>query len=123
MAQRRFIVCFDGTWNTPDKGENPTNVVKMVRAVRNLAGDVSQVTFYDKGVGTGGPVNKITGGAMGEGLTANMVDGYRFLANNYEDGDEIYTFGFSRGAYTARSLVGFLGLAGLISPRSASAPN
>lgn len=116
MAARRFVICFDGTWNTPDKGANPTNVVKMVRAIRNEAGGVSQVTFYDKGVGTGGPLDRIAGGASGEGLTENMIDGYRFLANNYVDGDEIYVFGFSRGAYTARSLVGFIGLAGLISP-------
>lgn len=116
MALRRFVVCFDGTWNTPDKGANPTNVVKMVRAIRNEADGVSQVTFYDKGVGTGGPLDRVAGGASGEGLTANMIDGYRFLANNYIDNDEIFVFGFSRGAYTARSLVGFIGLAGLISP-------
>jgi uncharacterized protein (DUF2235 family) len=116
MALRRFVVCFDGTWNTPDKGANPTNVVKIVRAIRNKADDVSQVVFYDKGVGTGGPLDRIAGGASGEGLTENMIDGYRFLANNYEENDEIYVFGFSRGAYTARSLAGFIGLAGLISP-------
>ncbi|MGH8225146.1 MAG: DUF2235 domain-containing protein [Gammaproteobacteria bacterium] len=116
MTQRRLIVCFDGTWNTPDKGKNPTNVVKMVRAIRDKVGDISQITFYDKGVGTGGPLDKIAGGASGEGLTRNMIDGYRFIANNYENGDEIYALGFSRGAYTARSLVGFIGLAGLISP-------
>jgi uncharacterized protein (DUF2235 family) len=116
MTLRRWVVCFDGTWNTPDKGANPTNVVKIVRAIRNEADGVSQVTFYDKGVGTGGPLDRIAGGASGAGLTGNMIDGYRFLANNYEHGDEIYVFGFSRGAYTARSLVGFIGLAGLISP-------
>ena len=116
MAVRRFVVCFDGTWNSPDKGENPTNVVKIVRAIRNEADGISQVTFYDKGVGTGDVLDKIAGGASGEGLTENMIDGYRFLANNFQDQDEIYVFGFSRGAYTARSLVGFIGLAGLISP-------
>lgn len=117
MALRRFVVCFDGTWNTPDKGANPTNVVKMVRAIRNEADGVSQITFYDKGVGTGGPLDRIAGGASGEGLTENMIDGYRFLANNYLPDDEIYVFGFSRGAYTARSLAGFIGLAGLLSPQ------
>ena len=116
MALRRFVVCFDGTWNSPDKGANPTNVVKMVRAIRNEADGVSQITFYDKGVGTGGPLDRVAGGASGEGLTENMIDGYRFLANNYLPGDEIYVFGFSRGAYTARSLAGFIGLAGLLSP-------
>ena len=113
--KRRLIVCFDGTWNTPDSGSKPTNVIKILRAISNMDGDISQITFYDKGVGTGGPIDRIAGGASGDGPTRNMIDGYRFLANNYEQGDEIYVFGFSRGAYTARSLVGFIGLAGLIS--------
>lgn len=116
MAKRRLVVCFDGTWNTPDKSSSVTNVVKIVRAITPRDGDVGQITFYDRGVGTGGPVDKIAGGASGEGLTRNMVDGYRFVANNYDDGDEIYAFGFSRGAYTARSLVGFIAMAGMLSP-------
>ncbi|EAR22622.1 DUF2235 domain-containing protein [Nitrococcus mobilis] len=116
MALRRFLVCFDGTWNTPDSGEKPTNVVKLLRAVCNQAGGVSQTCFYEKGVGTDGPVDRLLGGASGKGLTANLVNGYRFLANNVDSDDEIYVFGFSRGAYTARSLVGFIALAGLLSP-------
>ena len=49
MTKRKFVVCFDGTWNTPDKGARPTNVVKMVRAVRCVdAAGLSQVVFYDK---------------------------------------------------------------------------
>lgn len=115
MAMSRLIVCFDGTWNTPDKSENPTNVVKILRAIRNSDGDVRQITFYEKGVGTGGPLDHIVGGASGAGLTENMISGYRFLANNFQQGDEIFVFGFSRGAYTARSLVGFVHLAGLFS--------
>jgi hypothetical protein len=116
MTIRRLVVCFDGTWNTPDQGESPTNVVKMVRAICNEARGVSQITFYEKGVGTGDALDHIVGGASGAGLNRNMIDGYRFLANNYEDDDEIYLFGFSRGAYTARSLVGFIALVGMISP-------
>jgi hypothetical protein len=114
---RRIVTCFDGTWNTPDKGANPTNVVKMVRAVRNRDDSgISQVAFYDKGVGTAGGTDAIAGGGLGVGLTANVMDGYRFIANNHEPGDEIYIFGFSRGAYTARSLAGLIGLAGLLAP-------
>ena len=116
MTVSRLVVCFDGTWNTPDSGSNPTNVVKILRAIRNDGGDARQMTYYDKGVGTAGPCDKITGGAFGAGLTGNMIDGYRFLANNWQPGDEVYIFGFSRGAYTARSLAGFLGLCGMISP-------
>lgn len=113
---KRLVICFDGTWNTPDKSANVTNVVKLLRAVAVQDGDISQISFYDRGVGTGGPLDSIAGGASGKGLTRNMVDGYRFLANNYAEGDEIYIFGFSRGAYTARSLAGFVGLIGMISP-------
>jgi len=117
MQTRRFVVCFDGTWNTPDKGAKPTNVVKMVRAVRSRADDgASQLVFYDKGVGSGRGLDKYIGGIFGLGLTENVVDGYRFVANNYEPGDEIYIFGFSRGAYTARSLAGLIGLAGILTP-------
>lgn len=117
MEPRRFVVCFDGTWNTPDKGAKPTNVVKMVRAVRSRGDDgASQLVFYDKGVGSGRGMDKYLGGIFGLGLTENVIDGYRFVANNYEAGDEIYIFGFSRGAYTARSLAGLIGLAGILTP-------
>ncbi|MGF1631507.1 MAG: DUF2235 domain-containing protein [Kiloniellaceae bacterium] len=117
MATRRFVVCFDGTWNTPDKGDHATNVVKLVRAVRSRDSDgTSQVVFYDKGVGSAGGSDTVIGGGFGRGLTANVIDGYRFLANNYAAGDEIYIFGFSRGAYTARSLAGLIGLVGLLMP-------
>tara|TARA_R110000782_G_scaffold2557_4_gene9853 strand:- start:56 stop:1273 length:1218 start_codon:yes stop_codon:yes gene_type:complete len=116
MHPRRLIVCFDGTWNTPDNGSNPTNVVKLLRSIKSRDGDVSQIVFYDKGVGTGGFTDRIAGGASGAGLTENVIDGYRFLGNNYEPGDEIYIFGFSRGAYTARSLGGLISLAGVVGP-------
>lgn len=116
MAKRRLLVFFDGTWNTPDSGSKPTNVVKLLRAVRACNGDISQLVFYDKGVGTGGIVDRIAGGASGAGLTENVVDGYRFLGNNYAEDDEIYIFGFSRGAYTARSLAGLVSLAGILEP-------
>lgn len=112
--KKRLIVCFDGTWKTPDNGPNPTNVVKIMRAIRTADGDVPQIKFYETGVGTGGPLNKFVGGAFGRGLVRNIHDGYRFLANNFVLGDEIYVFGFSRGAYTARSLGGFMGAVGLL---------
>lgn len=117
MSIRRLIVCFDGTWNTPDSGSQPTNVVKLLRAIPSRADDgISQIAFYDKGVGTGGLTDRIIGGASGAGLTENVIDGYRFLGNNYSDNDEIYIFGFSRGAYTARSLAGLIGQVGILMP-------
>jgi len=116
MAKRRLIVFFDGTWQEPANTPEPTNVVKLLRAVPSSDKDVSQIVFYDRGVGTGGYINKLVGGAFGSGLQENVIDGYRFLANNYQKGDEIYIFGFSRGAFTARSLAGLIGLCGLLTP-------
>ncbi len=112
---KRIVVCLDGTWNRPADNIRSTNVVKIMRAVRHTAADgTEQISFYDKGVGTGGPLDRLNGGAFGRGLDDNVQDGYRFLANNYEPGDEIYIFGFSRGAFTARSLAGFIGATGLL---------
>lgn len=112
---KRLVVCLDGTWNTPDSGSRATNVVRIMRAIRP-ADDrgTAQVVFYDKGVGTSGVIDRVRGGAFGRGLDDNVKDGYRFLANNYHPDDEIYLFGFSRGAFTARSLGGFIGLCGLL---------
>lgn len=112
---KRLIVCLDGTWNTPDHPGKVTNVVRIMRALRPHGDQgVPQVVFYDKGVGTGGPIDKLQGGAFGRGLDDNLKDGYRFIANNYVPGDEIYIFGFSRGAFTARSLAGFIGWMGML---------
>jgi len=116
---KRLVVCFDGTWNRPDDKSNSTNVVKIMRAIRDAAEDgTQQVTFYDKGVGTGGPIDRFLGGATGRGVGENVRDGYRFLANNYVPGDEVYIFGFSRGAFTGRSLAGFIGACGLLDKHS-----
>lgn len=114
---KRLVVCLDGTWNSPDQGkENPTNVVKIMRAIRSAddAG-VPQIAFYDAGVGTdGSKFSRAVAGTVGRGLDQNVKDGYRFLANNWRAGDEVYLFGFSRGAFTARSLCGFLTAIGLL---------
>jgi uncharacterized protein (DUF2235 family) len=113
---KRLVVCLDGTWNSPDQGRNPTNVVKIMEAIPpSDAAGTQQITFYDAGVGAdGGRVDRIVDGFTGRGLEQNVRDGYRFLANNWEPGDEIYLFGFSRGAFTARSLCGFLSACGLL---------
>ena len=111
---KRLVVCCDGSWNTPEM-ESPTNVVRLASAVRSRDADGhAQIVYYDEGVGTHGPIDRIVGGAMGAGLDFNVREAYRFLAGNYEEGDEIYLFGFSRGAYTVRSLAGMIGLAGML---------
>lgn len=116
---RRLIVCCDGTWNTRTK--LPTNVIKMARAILPEGQDgTTQVVFYDEGVGTsGGTIERLTGGAFGVGLSENVLDAYLFLLHNYVDGDAIYLFGFSRGAYTARSVVGLVRKCGLLHKRHA----
>ncbi|MBZ9613212.1 phospholipase effector Tle1 domain-containing protein [Rheinheimera maricola] len=112
-AAKRIIICCDGTWNAPD--DDPTNVTKLVRSIKPQAADgMHQVVFYDNGIGTGDAVDKYIGGAFGYGMEKNVLDGYRFLVHNYHLGDELYFLGFSRGAFTARALVGLVSSVGLI---------
>lgn len=109
---KRIAIFSDGTWNDPEK-DNPTNVIQMARAVKPKAADgVEQVAFYDWGVGT--DRKKIAGGISGAGIDKNIMDCYRFLVHNYEPKDELFFFGFSRGAYTVRSLAGFIRNCGLM---------
>ena len=110
---RKLIVCCDGTWNEPYQIGAPTNVVKMARAIRPMDDDgVAQMVYYHPGVGTGNMVDRFMGGTMGLGLSQNVQACYDFLATNFVDGDKIYLFGFSRGAYTARSIAGLIGAVG-----------
>ncbi len=117
---KKIVICFDGTWNTPDKkpsdGDESTNVWHFFESIaeRDTNG-VAQIKWYDQGVGTKW-YNKIRGGAFGVGLSDNIQQGYRFLAKVYEDGDEVFVNGFSRGAYSARSLVGLIRNSGLVTP-------
>ncbi len=112
---KTLVVCCDGTWNTPDQKGSPTNVTKMARAVlpRAANGD-PQIVYYDEGVGTGNALDRFVGGTLGVGLGQNVQQAYRFLALNYEPSDRICMFGFSRGAFTVRSLAGLVNLAGLV---------
>ena len=115
---KRIVICADGTWASADLGSNPSNVVKIARAIlpRDNKG-IPQMVFYDKGIGSNkgaSPLSRMLAGMIGLGLEQNVWDGYRQLAQNYEPEDEIYFFGFSRGAYTVRSLAGFIGSQGLL---------
>ena len=117
---RRLIVCADGTWNRPEEadqiGVTSTNVEKIQHAIKAVdAKGISQIVYYHKGVGTGHVIDKLRGGALGKGLDRNIIECYQFLVNNYHDAsDEIYFFGFSRGAYTVRSLAGLIRNSGLL---------
>src|SRR5690606_26256672 len=110
---KRIAVFCDGTWNRADQATNgapcPTNVVKLAVRVHRHDDGIHQVSSYGQGVGTGSSLDKLTGGAFGKGLDDNLYSAYRFLMLNYQPGDEIFLFGFSRGAYTARSLAGRCG--------------
>jgi uncharacterized protein (DUF2235 family) len=115
---KRLVVCCDGTWNTPDQKdrgvERPSNVVKLARWVLPQAPDGTvQKVHYDRGVGTGDFVDRLFGGAFGVGLSHNVRQAYEFLSLRHAPGDEIYLFGFSRGAYTVRRTVGMLRKCGL----------
>lgn len=117
---RRLIFCFDGSWNKLDASQHPTNVVLLAESVPPVASDgADQIVFYDEGVGTASD-ETFRGGAFGKGLVANVQEAYRFLIFNYRPGDEIFVFGFSRGAFTARTFIGFIRCAGIISVADAS---
>jgi len=115
---KRLIVCCDGTWNTADQAASgrpcPTNVTKIALSVAPLdAGGLVQRVYYHPGVGTS-RWERLRGGAFGFGLSRNVRDAYHFLVDAYEPGDELFFFGFSRGAYTARSLAGLVRNCGVL---------
>jgi hypothetical protein len=124
----RLILCLDGTWNTAD-AENITNVVR----IRDLidpkpkidgGGTEDQRVYYHDGVGTGLSLrDKAIGGMGGYGLDHNVRAAYRFLSGHYKPELEIYILGFSRGAFTARSLIGYLSAPGLLRAEHCSPEN
>jgi len=139
---KKLVLCFDGTWNSPDddghdhdeSDSNETNVVRLYRSIRGVdtcnvhdgtaAGEppVETLKWYDQGVGTHW-YDHIRGGAFGFGISRNIRQGYKFLIDHYEPGDEVYLFGFSRGAYSARSLVGLIRNCGLLRREHAQKPD
>ncbi len=114
MAAKNIAIFCDGTWQHLDQ-RDPTNVNRLARCV-SPADDagVPQVVRYDDGVGVGSGVldqtTHILGGALGKGLEDKVMRAYEFICLNYEPGDRLFIFGFSRGAYTARSLAGLLNI-------------
>ena len=113
---KRLVICCDGTWNSPENAEiAPSNVIRLARGVVSTASDgAHQVVYYDPGVGSGNLIDRLTGGAFGVGLSLNVREAYRFIVHNYEPGDSLYFFGFSRGAYTVRSTAGFVRKVGIL---------
>lgn len=108
---RNISLLFDGTWNNR---RTRTNVIRMRESIRTVGrADSAQPCCYDEGVGTQWS-NRLTGGAFGRGLSENIQEGYTWLSRWHMAGDRIFVFGFSRGAYTARSLAGLIRKCGLL---------
>ncbi|KAL8826857.1 MAG: hypothetical protein Q9170_007240 [Blastenia crenularia] len=120
LVPKRLIVCCDGTWQASNHAthEIPSNVAKISRAIGksyvnedNLS--CPQVVYYDAGVATVDFFDKKLAGWFGSGLDENVCEAYNFLANNYIAGDEVFFFGFSRGAFTARACAGLVASVGI----------
>ena len=145
MAEKNIILLLDGTWNDADQGVRDTNIVRLrqiiaksldrphAKSVAPMAAGsakivdagtyngTEQIVFCERGVGTG--LDWLSGGALGDGLDGNIRRAYKFLSYHYVPDDKIFIFGFSRGAYTARSLVGLIGAAGLLRREYCTADN
>lgn len=104
---KRLVFCFDGTRNRLN-ADTPTNVVLTAASIlRHTPDGITQIIHYDEGVGTGF-LDYHIGSMVGLGLLANVREAYRFLILNYDAGDEIYVFGFSRGGFSAQTFVGLV---------------
>ena len=129
MAEgKRLVVCCDGTWRRLDEAEQ-TNVGLIAASVAPRAPDgTRQLVAHLDGVGSGRgggrlakTLDRFIGGAFGAGLDDTLEEAYRFLVFNYEPGDDILIFGYSRGAFTARSLAGLVRKCGVLERRHAGA--
>src|ERR1700761_5414940 len=107
----RVALFLDGPWNTTNDNTNVWRLKSL------CASNSEQKVYYSAGVGTQ-KGEKITGGAFGIGINEEVIAAYEWLIENFEDGDRIFIFGFSRGAFTARSLAGFISKCGLLKPGS-----
>ena len=109
---KNIVVFSDGTGQEGGKAYN-TNVYKLFNMIEDRT--PRQIAFYDRGLGTGW--RKLTGSAFGAGISANIRECYEFIFDHYQAGDQVFLFGFSRGAYTVRSLSGFIERFGIL-PKS-----
>jgi type VI secretion system (T6SS) phospholipase Tle1-like effector len=121
---KHLIICLDGTWSDADAPAPQTNIALLAGIIDPKPREgPEQRVYYEAGVGTGGFIDRIAGGAFGKGLSANVLAAYRFLSQFYAPGDNIYVFGYSRGAFTARSLCGFMSASGLLTQDMCNAAN
>src|SRR5260370_18037065 len=121
---KRISVCCDRTLNADGSQTNDTNVAILARAIHGSqeTGGIVQIGLYVRGVGrTGWKHETWIEGATGIGVDDNIRSAYQFIAQNYVPRDEIYLFGFSRGAFTARSLAGLITACGILFRQSLGA--
>lgn len=116
---KRIVIFCDGTWNHLDeitKGiPAPTNVVKLAEDVSRIGNGILQQVYYDAGIGSSGSmIQRVYDAATGSGISAKILQAYRFLIQQFEIGDELFLFGFSRGAFTVRSLAGLIRNCGIL---------
>lgn len=125
LWRRRIVICCDGTWQSSvtSKDNIPSNVTKLARHIKRTGTDsdgnkYNQIVYYDSGIGTGSlsSFEKARQGGLGDGLAENVIEAYNFISLNYHPGDEIFCFGFSRGAYTARAVAGLVSDIGVLEP-------
>ncbi|RGP79106.1 hypothetical protein FLONG3_2788 [Fusarium longipes] len=125
-APKRIVICCDGTWQSSVSGLKniPSNVTRLARSIARSGKDKEgkvwqQVVYYDAGIGTGdlGQAEANRQGGTGIGFVGNVIEAYNFIVLNYNLGDEIFCFGFSRGAYTARAVAGLVTDIGVVCPR------
>lgn len=116
QSKRRIALFLDGTWNTINDNTNVWRLKALTAATG--ADGLHQCLFYNSGLGTQ-VGQKFKGGMFGVGIDDILLEAYAWLVENYNDGDDIFIFGFSRGAYTARSLSGFISKCGLLKPGAA----
>lgn len=109
-SPRRIVVLLDGTWQVLTDRTNVALFNDNIEQGKNGDDGVEQIKQYFLGVGTSmfGTVGRLLGGAFGYGLSETIKDSFSWLSHTYKEGDEIFVFGFSRGAYSARSLVGLM---------------
>jgi uncharacterized protein (DUF2235 family) len=140
---KKLIVACDGTWMNSDIGwskggwfdpghpQNPSNVTRLVRALKPEDSEKRvQIAYYQSGIGTSwSAADKLLGGGLALGLSENVREAYGFLVNNYHGGpggasdptnDKLFFVGFSRGAYTTRSVAGMIGCLGLLTKSAMS---
>ncbi|KAF6803849.1 peptidoglycan-binding domain-containing protein, partial [Colletotrichum sojae] len=119
---KKIIVCCDGTWQNSTTGMRniPSNVTRLSRSISKFDDNgIPQVVYYSAGVGTGDGVTfneRVRQAIFGDGLVSEVLKAYNFIVTNYTLGDEVMCFGFSRGAYTARSVAGLINDIGIVLP-------